>query len=156
MSKGLIAIAAAVLVVLTLSIAAMAEDLFVGTWRFNVAKSRVGTNPAPKSSTTKIVAVENGLKFEMDTVDADGKTTHSDGGWILDGKEHVDPANPSRARTCTRIDTYTIICVFKRDGKEIGTMEDVLSKDGKTGTMTTKGTNAKGEPVNTMAVWEKQ
>lgn len=157
MSKYSIAVAAAIVFTLVLVTAAMAEDPFVGTWKTNIAKSQIGSNPAPKSSIAKLRAIENGLKIEQDIIDADGKASHREYNWILNGTEFPYPENPALAMNCTRPDTSTIICTVRtKNGMEVGRIEDVLSKDGKTGTITTKGRNAKGEAVNVVLVNERQ
>ncbi len=46
--------------------------------------------------------------------------------------------------------------INKKDGKATITGRITVSADGKTRTVTTSGTNAKGEKVKTTAVYEKQ
>jgi hypothetical protein len=55
-----------------------------------------------------------------------------------------------------RIDARTVERTNKKDGKVNVTITYVVSQDGKTMTATVKGTNAQGQPVNNVAVWEKQ
>lgn len=43
-----------------------------------------------------------------------------------------------------------------KGGKEMVHFRSVVSKDGKTLTNTTKGTDAQGKPFSRVAVWEKQ
>jgi hypothetical protein len=155
MRKHILAVMTAILV-LALATAAMAADPFVGTWKMNVEKSTFNPGPPPKSSTTRIEATKNGLKFMMDSVSADGKATHSEGTWTCDGKDYPNQSNPGVTMSYTRIDTNTIVGVRKKDGKEIGNMVDVISKDDKTGTMTIKGKNAQGQDVNNTIVHDKQ
>ena len=61
--------------VLGLATMAIAADPFVGTWKLNVAKSKI-TGQTPKSETLKIATQNNGFKWTFDTVDAEGKATH--------------------------------------------------------------------------------
>jgi hypothetical protein len=157
MSKYSIAIAAMVVLTLVLVTAAMAADPFVGTWKTNVANSQLGTNPAPKSNVSKIQAGENGLKMEQDIVDADGKGSHREFSWMPNGKDFPYPPYPALAMNCTRPDTHSITCILKtKDGKEAGRIENVLSKDGKTWTVTTTGRTAKGEAVHEVVVNERK
>jgi len=144
--------------VLTFAVAAMAlEDPFVGTWKTNMAKSQVSTNPGPKSNIAKLQAIENGLKIEQDIVEADGKASHREYNWILNGKDFPYPDNSALTMNCTRPDAHTIICTVKtKIGMEVGRIEDVLSKDGKTGTVTTTGRTAKGESIREVMVNERQ
>jgi hypothetical protein len=46
--------------------------------------------------------------------------------------------------------------VRKKAGKQVQTYSRVVSKDGKTMTVTVKGTNAKGQTINNVSVYEKQ
>ena len=46
--------------------------------------------------------------------------------------------------------------VSKKAGKVTATQQSVVSADGKTRTVTTKGVNATGQPVNNVAVYDKQ
>jgi hypothetical protein len=54
------------------------------------------------------------------------------------------------------IDANTRHTVRKLKGKEVQVVHSVLSKDGKHYTSTTTGVNAKGEKVNSTAVYDKQ
>ncbi|MEO5740339.1 MAG: hypothetical protein ABIS29_07075 [Vicinamibacterales bacterium] len=131
-----------------------ASNPLVGTWKLNVAKSSGGF----KSGTTKIEAAGEGVKFIVDMVAADGKASH----WTLtanfDGKDSpVTGDSPYGDMTAfTRIDANTTRMVSKKAGKVTVTQTIVVSADGKTRTTTTKGTNAMGQPVDTVAVYEKQ
>jgi hypothetical protein len=44
----------------------------------------------------------------------------------------------------------------KKAGKVVSTATSVVSKDGKTRTLTEKGVNAKGEKISNTLVYEKQ
>ena len=53
-------------------------------------------------------------------------------------------------------DAYNTTSVTKLDGGNTISTNSMISKDGKTRTQTTSGTNAKGEKVDTVTVWEHQ
>jgi hypothetical protein len=55
-----------------------------------------------------------------------------------------------------RIDAHTSERTDKKGGKIVQTFRRVVSKDGKTMTVTIKGTNAQGQTVNNVVVFEKQ
>jgi hypothetical protein len=55
-----------------------------------------------------------------------------------------------------RIDARTTERVNKKDGKVASTERRVITKDGKSYTTTVKGTTAKGEPIDTVMVFDKQ
>jgi hypothetical protein len=56
----------------------------------------------------------------------------------------------------TRVDANTTRAVNKKDGKLTATQTSVVSSDGKTRTITTKGTNEMGQAVDNVTVWDKQ
>ena len=98
------------------------------------------------------------MKATTDGVDAQGKQTHTEIVYKLDGKEYdvKGAANPNSTRMYTRIDARSYQFVNKVGGKVTTTTKVVLAADGKTRTLTTTGKNAQGETVNTAGVWEKQ
>ena len=60
------------------------------------------------------------------------------------------------ALSLKRIDASTVEFTQKKAGKVVATGTRVISKDGKVMTITTKGTNAKGQAVNDVQVFEKR
>ena len=134
---------------------AQASDSLVGTWKLNVAKSK---GRAAKSGTTVIEAVGKGVKLSIDLVDADGVARK----WAFtanyDGKDTPVTGNSPYGDTAalTRVDANTTRITNKQGGKVTSTQTIVVSGDGKTRTTTTKGTGAKGEPVDSVAFYEKQ
>ena len=135
---------------------AFAADVFSGNWKVNVVKSKYDPGPAPKSATSKIDAMEGGLKFTNDGVNSEGKPTHSEWSGKFDGKDNPVEGDPNRdTAALKKIDDYTIEISNKKAGKPTTTIRTVFSKDGKTRTQTVKGTNAEGVKVNNMVVYEK-
>ena len=136
---------------------ALAADVFSGNWKVNLAKSKYDPGPAPKGPNfSKIEAMKGGLKFTNDGVNAEGKPTHNEWSGKFDGKDNPVKGDPNRdTAALKKIDGHTIEIVSKKDGKVTTTNRTVFSKDGKTRTGTSKGTNAKGEKVNNVTVYEK-
>ncbi|MFN2445701.1 MAG: hypothetical protein ABR606_09005 [Vicinamibacterales bacterium] len=58
--------------------------------------------------------------------------------------------------TRKRIDAYTVEFTREKGGKVVQTGTNVVAKDGKSRTVTTKGTNAQGQQISNVAVYEKQ
>ena len=56
----------------------------------------------------------------------------------------------------TGVDALTATFTNKQDGKVTTTGLRTVSKDGRTMTITTNGTNAQGQPMHNVAVWEKR
>ena len=141
-----------------------AADMFSGTWKVNVAKSKYSpANLTPKSiSITKIEAVQNGIKLVTDGVDSQGRKTHSEYTAKFDGKDvpvksTIDgkPSPDQDAVAWKMIDDYTYENTAKLKGQALTTTRVVLSRDGKTRTNTVSGKNAQGQTVNNTVVFDK-
>ncbi len=134
---------------------AQSRDPLVGTWKLNVAKS---TGAPFKSGTTKIETVGAGVKFIVDAVLADGTASHWSFTAKYDGKDNPVTGNSPYGDTVAleRVDAKTTRIVTKQSGKITLTQTVVVSADGKTRTTTGRGTDAKGQPVDTVAFYEKQ
>jgi hypothetical protein len=134
-------------------------DPSVGTWVLNVAKSKYDPGPAPKSSTLTIVAAGQGHKIEAKGVDAAGNPTGTQYTSNYDGKDVPVTLTGSQdydAVALKRVDAQRIEGTRKKAGKVVQTYSRVISADGKTMTLTTSGTNAKGQKVNNVVVYEKK
>jgi hypothetical protein len=157
MQKRLIAVVSLVLALAAIAFAA--DDPFTGTWKLNVAKSKFNPGPPPQSSTITFEPQDRGFKFVGDGVNSDGKAIHQEGSVKFDGKDYpVTGAGvpPDMTIAVRMIDTHTRDFVGKRGGKEGQRGQDVISKDGKTLTRTTKGQNAQGQKYNNVLVYDKQ
>jgi len=136
---------------------AFAADVFSGTWKLNLAKSKYDPGPPPKGpNSTKIEAIDGGLKFTNVGVNSEGNPTHNEWSGKFDGKDNPVKGDPNRdTAALKKIDDYTIEITNKKDGKVTTTTRAVFSRDGKTRTQTTTGTNVKGIKVNNVTVSEK-
>ena len=134
---------------------AQSDDPLVGTWKLNVAKSK---GALFKSGTTTIEAVGAGVKFSVEMIAADGVASHWSFTANYDGKDNPVTGDSPYGDTVavTRIDPRTTQLANKKGGKPTVTQTIVVSSDGKTRTTTSKGTNAKGEALDTVAFYEKQ
>ena len=76
----------------------------------------------------------------------------------LDGKDAPVAGNNPNADMIAvkRIDAHTLETVNKKGGKVTTTQKNVVSADGKTRTVTTTGTDAQGQKINNVGVFEKQ
>ena len=135
-------------------------DPLIGTWKLNLAKSTYTPGPRPGSETVTYQAAGQGLqgfKYTVTQTDAAGKPTLLEGSLIYDGKDYPAKGTPDYDTVATRrIDANTGETDRKKSGKVVQTVVRVLSKDGKTLTLTTKGVNAKGEAIGSVAVYERQ
>lgn len=135
-----------------------ADDPLIGTWNLNLAKSKYTPGPPPRSRVLKIEpAGGNSFKLTNDAVLADGKKTHVVETFIQDGKDHPLHDNPNAdAQLNRQIDLYTTETINKKGGKTVQTLRRVVSKDGKTMTITIKGTTPSGAPLDDVRVFDKQ
>jgi hypothetical protein len=136
---------------------AQAPDPLVGTWKLNVAKSK---SPFKSGTTVIEPAGDGGIKVTVDLVGADGTPYHWTWSAKYDGKDNpvtgTTPYGEGTTVAITHVDSHTTRTVAKRAGKVLTTQNMVVSADAKTRTTTTKGTDAKGQPIDTTAVYEKQ
>jgi len=136
---------------------AFAADVFSGNWKVNLAKSKYDPGPPPKGPNySKLEAMDGGLKFTNDGVDAEGKPTHSEWSGKFDGKDNPVKGDAARdTAALKKIDDHTFEITNKKGGKVVGVIRAVFSRDGKTRTQTGQGTNAQGVKTNNTVVYEK-
>ncbi len=141
----------------TRSVTAQA-DARIGTWKVNLAKSKYDPGPAPKSETRTYKPFGNGgVSVTMEQMGADGKPSLRSYSMNFDGKDYPYTGNPDADMIAgKRVDALTVETTLKRSGKVVATSRGVVSKDGKTLTVTTTGTNAKGQKMNNVVVLDKQ
>ncbi|HWX38803.1 MAG TPA: hypothetical protein VNY09_06150 [Candidatus Sulfotelmatobacter sp.] len=135
-----------------------ADDPMLGSWKLNVGKSKLGSGAAIQAETNRVESYGgNGIKLTAEITKPDGsKVTESYAG-TFDGKEFAVGGDANvDAAYLKRIDANTMERINKKAGKPTTTMHYVVSKDGKTKTVTITGTTAQGQPVDTVLVFEKQ
>lgn len=134
----------------------LADDLNMGTWKLNEAKSAI---PAGFMKNTTVVyeAMGDNIKVTTDGTDKDGKPMHTDWTGKFDGKEYPITGDPSAdSRSYTKVDEHTLAITNKKDGKVAATGRIVVSADGKSRTLRLTGTNAAGKKVSSTAVYDKE
>jgi hypothetical protein len=134
------------------------EDPQVGTWKLNVAKSKYRPGPAPKSGTVKIEAWgDDGAKVTADGVNAEGQTTHVEFQAKYDGKDYPVTGLPTADTILLkRVNPNTVDGITKKGGKKVGKTRSVVSKDGKTRTFTSEGTDAQGRKFKNVTVYDRE
>jgi hypothetical protein len=149
---------AAVVVLAVSAYLSAADDRFVGTWKLNLAKSKYSPGPPPKSQTYKYEPWgANGVKFTASGVDARGNPIHIQYTANFDGKEYPVSGNRnSDVLWLKRIDPYTVEGENKKAGKVIRSFRRVVSRDGKTLTVTEKGTDVNGVVSENVVVYDRQ
>ena len=136
---------------------AQSKDPLVGTWTLNAAKSKYTPGPTPKSITSVYEVAGKGYKVTVKNDTGAGTVQYSYTTY-LDGQDSKVTGNNPNADTLgvKRIDARTLESVSKKNGKVTITQRSVVSSDGKTRTVTTTGTDALGQKVNNVAVFEKK
>ena len=130
------------------ALALQGPDPFLGTWKLNVARTKYDPPRAPAATLIKYEPAVGGLKQVTDGVESTV---------IIDGKDHPISGNANAdTMAFTRPDPHTLASVWKKNGKVTITATNVVSADGKTRTITQKGTDAQGRAVNTVIVYDRQ
>ena len=142
-----------------MSIGMFGANNSIGTWKMNVAKSKstpADSNPI-KSLTLVREAIDGGVKVTGTGERKDGTAINSSSSVKYDGKEYPYTGAAWDTISMKQIDANTFTNeVKKTGGKYHTTGRIVISKDGKTMTLTTKGTNAEGQPSSAKLIYEKQ
>jgi hypothetical protein len=134
----------------------VAEDANMGTWKLNESKSKLGAG-APKNNTVAYTAAGDKVKVTVDGVDGEGKPAHNEWTGHFDGKEYPVTGDPgSDTRAYKKVDDRTLEFTAKKGTKVTTTGKVVISADGKSRTVTVSGTDAKGNKVESTAVYDKQ
>ncbi len=135
---------------------AFAGDNWVGTWKLNAAKSEFGSSPI-RTQSLKFEATPAGIKLTAEGTDGQGKPMHTGYTSKFDEKDVPWEGNPMADMAAPKkIDDNTYENTWKKGGKAVATAKVEVSKDGKTLTVTTDGTDQQGAKVHTVAVYDKQ
>jgi hypothetical protein len=127
----------------------------MGTWKLNEAKSKF----AGKARNQTVVYEQTGdqIKVTVDGVDETGGAVHSEWTGKFDGKDYpVTGDAASDVRSYRMINKNTLSLTGKKGGKVTLNGRIVVSRDGKSRTVTTTATNAQGKKVRNVAVYDKQ
>ncbi|MGH9685337.1 MAG: hypothetical protein ACRD4S_17220 [Candidatus Acidiferrales bacterium] len=133
-----------------------AADVNMGAWNLNEAKSKLGAGGV-KNTTVVYAPDGDTVKVTVDGVDADGKPVHSEWTGKFDGKDYPVTGDPAGdTRSYRRISSHTMTFTGKKDGKINLTGRIVVSPSGKSRTITVRTTDAKGNKITSVAVYDKQ
>lgn len=138
-------------------------DLWSGTWKLSIAKSKYDPGPAPVAPTSTVITIEvvNGLmRHIVNGVDGQGKTNQTVTYVRFDGKDqpvlNTNLAAVQGTRLYKYADDHNYEWLAKVNGQATTTTKVSLAADRKSHTLTTTGKNAQGQTINNVAVWEKQ
>ena len=138
------------------STAVFAANLHMGTWKLNEAKSKF-TPGATKNTTVVYEAAGDDIKVTVDGIDGDGNATHNEWTGKFNGKYFPVTGDPtSDERSYKVVNSRTMLLTAKKAGKVTLNGRIVVSANGKSRTVTTNGTDAKGKRFRNVAVYDKQ
>jgi hypothetical protein len=132
-----------------------AQDPNMGTWKLNEAKSKFAKG-AQKNHTVVYEMSGDMVKVTVDGTTADGNATHNEWTGKFDGKYYAVTGDPtSDTRAYRRINSRTLSLTAKKGNKVVLTGRVMVSRDGKSRTVTTTTTDAKGRRMTNTAVFDK-
>jgi hypothetical protein len=142
--------------VLLIGTMCFAQNLNIGTWKLNEAKSKLSAG-LPKNTTVTYEIAGDKVKSTVDGLDPQGNPTHTV--WIgkFDGKDYPVTGDPtSDTRALKQIDAHTLELTSKKAGKVTITGKIVIAADGKSRTLTASSTDSMGMKIEGMSFYDKQ
>jgi hypothetical protein len=146
------------------AVAAQGTESLAGTWKLNTAKSKYDpAELANKSGTVTYTFSGNSVTTKIDQLNAKGQNVHVEYTATLDGADHpwkgtIDgkPNLGQDGVSFKKLDDHTYHIENKLKGKVLTTNHVVIAADGKSRTSTTTGTNAEGQKIHHVVVYDKQ
>jgi len=134
---------------------AQASDPVAGSWRLNVAKSNYQGGAPPKSQTTTLHAMADGLHEVVERTNADGTTTKWEVAAKYDGRDYPVKGDPARDTVAmTKVDRNTVDIVNKKAGAVVSRMRILVAPDGKSRTNTV--TDPSGQKTTAVLFFDRQ
>jgi hypothetical protein len=134
-------------------------DPFVGTWKMNPAKSTFTPGPAPTSEVRIVESSPRGMKISVDRTNGDGTNQQFNYTTNLNGTRYpITGIAPYGADSASEqlTSSNTLSFSFSKGGKVVGTGTSIVSPDGKTLTLTSKGTDKNGRASGSVVLYNKQ
>jgi len=133
------------------------HDPFAGIWRLNAQKSRYPRGECPKSMVIVMESAGEGIRYRSETSYANGNSSRAEYNAAYYGKEAIvmGSAGLLLPVSLSRPDTNTVVAKYHRGLQVVATSRRVVSKDGRTMTITTVSPNKSGKNVTSIGVYEK-
>ena len=145
------------------------SNVVMGTWKLNFETSTYNPGQAPRSNVRQFIALPDGfIVSTISGISAQGIPTFTMSAARYDSKNYplynqitladfmVNGTKTPMTQAYKVIDDYTVEITNREYGKVTTVLTRTVSKDRKTMTLITKGTNALGQPVHNVEIFEKQ
>ena len=132
------------------------QDVFMGTWKLSKTNSIIPAG-AQKNKTVTYEPAGGNVKITVEGTDGEGKPAHSEWTGKFDGKDYPVTGDPNAdTREYTKVNDHLLRFTGKKGSEATMIGRVGVGPDGKTRTVTTTGTDAKGQRVSTTSVYDKQ
>jgi hypothetical protein len=137
----------------------LAADVFTGTWKLNIARSKFAAGTEVKEVTAVVAEQGANLEVTVKGTAGDGKPISVKYTFpVRGGAASYTEGAPASGATATikRVNASTIDSTSSLNGKDVGSTHAVVSADGKTLTRVVKGVDAQGKAFQNTEVYERQ
>jgi hypothetical protein len=137
---------------------AVPQNRISGQWELNLSKSQFTPSDGAPRRQSRLYLVQGEQEIGRHTgIDPQGRPSAIEFTATYDGKEYPYTGSPDYDTvSLKRVDASTTAFTQSRGGKVVLTGTRVVSPDGRTLTISSKGTNAKGQAVDTTAVYDRR
>jgi hypothetical protein len=146
--------------ILIASIALAADttvDPLVGSWLLNLGESKLGSQPVPTNQVRTYTQTPDGLEVIIKGENAVGEADVFESTFKYDGKDYPATGSPDFDTIAVRrLSDLVIHGVLKRDGRIVGHVTLVESKDGQMLTVSERLRGPKGEVLHEVLVYDRQ
>ena len=134
-----------------------ATQLFLGTWKLDLAKSQFGNGPTPKSITRAYSQAGDNYALKLTGTGSDGKPLLQESAFKFDGKDYLYTGRAEFDSVSIRhIDAHHYESTQKKTGKVVSVSAITISADGKMLTQVTRTFGDNGTTRVYTAVYFRQ
>ena len=145
------------LLVVSFPAAGLAQrDPAIGNWKLNLAKSKFAPGTAPANNSVTVEPAGQGIKVTSTTMQPNGKRIEVHYTAYLDGQDYPVTGSPDYDTVSLKRNGVTVEGTRKKNGTVVQTYQRVVSEDRKTMTVATTGRNARGQTLNSVAVFDRR
>jgi hypothetical protein len=141
------------------SLASAQIESRVGSWELDLQKSTFSPGPPPRRQTLTFQKAGPQWVALLQGIDASGRSINPDMNNLainFDGKDHPTATVDYDTTVWKTLNATTYEVIRKKAGKIILTSTNVLSQDGTTMTIITRGHDATGHAINNVRVYRRR